>query len=113
MLRTLFVTAFLLSSGAALAQADSRGSIPPGSAVDGSRPADGAIKGGAILPGERGGVPDGNARSPEQRVAKCNELSGLLRDQCLRDLRDAGIGATRPPEVKTPSPSVPPPQNPR
>ena len=33
-----------------------RGSIPPGAAQDGSRPADGAITGGSIRPGESGGM---------------------------------------------------------
>jgi hypothetical protein len=94
-------------------QTDPRGSVPPGSAADGSRPADGAIKGGSILPGERGGVPQSTERTPEQRVAKCNELSGVLRDQCLRDAHDASVGATREPAIKEPAPSVPPPQNPR
>lgn len=98
---------------AAAAQADSRGTVPPGSAADGSRPQDGAIKGGTILPGERGGVPQ-NAPSPERRIAKCNELSGTLRDQCLRREQDAGIGASGPGDpTKSPAPSAPPPQNPR
>lgn len=108
--------ALLLSvdlSTAALAQTDSRGSVPPGSAADGSRPADGAIQGGSILPGERGGVPESTARTPEQRIAKCNELSGVLRDQCLRDVKDASAGGSRDPAIKEPPPSVPPPQNPR
>jgi hypothetical protein len=95
------------------AQTDSRGTVPPGSAADGSRPADGAIQGGSILPGERGGVPEGSGRTPEQRIAKCNELSGVLRDQCLRDAKDASVGGSRDPAIKEPAPSVPPPQNPR
>ena len=36
---------------------EGRGSPAPGTAQDGSRPADGAIKGGAMLPGESGGMP--------------------------------------------------------
>ena len=38
-----------------------------------------------------------------------NELSGTLRDDCLRQERNAGAGATRPGEPAT----APPPQNPR
>ncbi len=103
----------LLTPLVAFAQAEPRGTVPPGTASDGSRPADGAIKGGTILPGERGGMPD-NAPTPERRVARCNELSGTLRDECLRREQDASVGAgsTRP-DPKAPSPSVPPPQNPK
>lgn len=112
MARSLFVLALLFAASPVFAQADSRGSVPPGTAPDGSRPADGAIQGGSILPGERDGVPESTDRIPEQRVAKCNELSGLLRDQCLRDARDASVGGTRDRTIKKPAPSVPPPQNP-
>ncbi|HYD56531.1 MAG TPA: hypothetical protein VEB41_06465 [Burkholderiales bacterium] len=110
----ILALAFLLSPAAAFAQpADgARGSVPPGSAADGSRPADGAIKGGSILPGERGGVPE-NAPSPERRAANCNELSGTLRDDCVRREQDAGVGATKPDPTKSAAPSAPPPQNPR
>jgi len=96
-----------------------RSSTPPGSARDGSRPSDGAIKGGAILPGESAGVPDGSpgaAPSADRALSRCYELSGTLREQCLRDARNAGAGATRPseapPTVRDPA-HAPPPQNPR
>ena len=114
MFKATFLLTFLLASFSTsmLAQTGSRGSVPPGTAADGSRPAEGAIKGGSILPGERGGVPE-NAPAPEQRIAKCNELSGTLRDQCLRDARDAAAGSSAQPGIKAPPPSVPPPQNPR
>src|SRR5688572_8391890 len=91
----------------ALAQAEQRGTVPPGTAPDGSRPADGAIKGGTILPGERGGMPD-TAPTQERRVARCNELSGSLRDECLRREDEASRGGSAPAEPKSPSPSVPP-----
>jgi hypothetical protein len=108
----LLLLALVLVAGPALAQTSEgqRGSTPPGSARDGSRPAEGAIKGGAILPGERGGMPE--ARPGTER---CRELEGMLREQCLRDLRNAGAGGTRPevsPTVRDPATS-PPPQNPR
>jgi hypothetical protein len=114
-MKLILVAALSAFSIAAAAQTDSRGSVPPGSAADGSRPQDGAIKGGTILPGERGGVPE-NAPSPERRVAKCNELSGTLRDECLSREQDAGVGAGAPRQAdptKSPAPSAPPPQNPR
>src|SRR5262245_38213440 len=83
-----------------------RGSTPPGTSRDGSRPSDGAIQGGAIAPGESGGIPD---RLPQRSTTlgprdRCNELEGTLRDQCLRDL-DAG-GSARPSD-HTPPTSVP------
>ena len=111
----LFLVAFLAVPAAALAQAGSRGTVPPGTATDGSRPADGAIQGGTILPGERAGVPE-NAPSPERRVARCNELSGTLRDDCLRREQGASTGDSRGPDLYGPRstpPSAPPPQNPR
>ena len=114
MSRTLALLLLLCTPLAAFSQSEPRGTVPPGTAADGSRPADGAIKGGTILPGERGGMPD-NAPTPERRVARCNELSGTLRDECLRRESEAstGPGASSRPEPKSPSPSVPPPQNPR
>lgn len=110
-----FLLAMALSFSTPLALGQSRGSVPPGTSSDGSRPAEGAIKGGTILPGERGGMPE-NAPSPERRVAKCNELSGTLRDDCLRREQDAGTGDSRGPDLYGPRstpPSAPPPQNPR
>ncbi|HWA38154.1 MAG TPA: hypothetical protein VG873_09850 [Burkholderiales bacterium] len=108
----LLSLAFVLAAGTLHAQ--ERGTVPPGTAPDGSRPADGAIKGGTILPGERGGMPE-NAPSPERRVARCNELSGTLRDDCLRRERDASSGSSGPDLYgpKSTPPSVPPPQNPK
>jgi hypothetical protein len=94
----LVVLAFALS-GAALGQTGERGSLPPGQSKDGAAPADGAIKGGAILPGETGGLPDKD--KVEQR---CEELSGTLREDCLKQQREAAAaGATRPVEVLEPS----------
>jgi hypothetical protein len=82
-----------------------------GSAADGSGPADGAIKGGSIVPGETGGVPTDRATS------RCSDLTGTLREQCLAQERGASTGGTRLPEVdvaKPPPPrEAPPPQNPQ
>ena len=110
--------AFLLAvlSATAFAQSPSpdgtRGSLPPGSAADGSRPQDGAIQGGSILPGERGGVPES---APATRIERCQELSGRLREQCLLKEERSGTGPSRAPEVggTQPTPGTPPPQNPR
>jgi hypothetical protein len=83
-----------------------RGNTPPGMSQDGSRPADGAIKGGSILPGEQSGVPG---------KAKCEELNGTLREDCLKQEREAGTGGTQDPGVRgtpTSPPVTTPPQNP-
>ena len=101
----------VLFSGLAAAQGAGRGAIPPGTSQDGSGAADGAIKGGSIQPGERSGVPE--------RDARCKQLSGTLREQCLKDAESAGTGTTAPGTLPKPDPSVrdprtaPPPQNPR
>jgi hypothetical protein len=84
----LFIAGFALTlSGAALGQSGERGSIPPGQSRDGAAPSDGAIKGGTILPGETGGMPD----------KRCEELSGTLREECLKQEREAASGETRRP----------------
>jgi hypothetical protein len=82
-----------------------------GTAADGSRPADGAIKGGSILPGETAGVPSDRAKS------RCSDLTGTLREQCLAQEQGASAGGTRLPDVDIAKPpptrEAPPPQNPR
>jgi len=84
----LFIVGFALAlAGAALGQSGERGSIPPGQSRDGAAPSDGAIKGGTILPGETGGMPD----------KRCEELSGTLREECLKQDREAASGETRRP----------------
>ena len=91
-----------------------RGSPAPGTAQDGSRPADGAIKGGAMLPGESGGIPSPSS-APADSVSKaCADLTGTLRAECLARQRDAASGASKPPEAVNPrsDPTAPPPQNP-
>lgn len=82
-----------------------RGTTPPGTSQDGSRPAEGAIKGGTtIAPGETAGVPGrtpGNspAESAEMR-RRCDELTGPLRDECLDKPRDAATGGTAPRDTR-------------
>ena len=81
----------------------------PGS--DGTRPADGAIKGGSIVPGETSGVPT------DRQVSRCADLTGTLREQCLAQEKGAASGGTTPPDadvVKPPTTrEAPPPQNPQ
>lgn len=104
----------LFCTGLALAQEPGRGSIPPGTSQDGSNAAEGAIKGGSIQPGERSGLSD---QTPAAK--RCQELSGSLREQCLKDAESASTGTTAPGTAPRPDPSVrdprtaPPPQNPR
>ena len=85
---------------AALAQATgdgARGSTPPGMSQDGARPADGALKGGSILPGEKAGVPDKDSQTPSTEALKrCDELNGTLRQQCLDKQRSAAGGSSAP-----------------
>ena len=114
-----FTAIFLSWSGIASAQATNdteRGSIPPGSAQDGSRPNDGAITGGSILPGETGGQP-GTAKPADRASSRCNDLSGTLREQCLLNEHGASTGGTTVPNAGAQKPVpprvAPPPQNPR
>jgi len=121
--RLLATTALLALAGVASAQApdSGRGNTPPGMSRDGAGPGDGAITGGSIAPGERGGVPSGDAASNrEEALKRCRELQGQLREQCLANAESAGSGATSVPATKAPvggsdiEPRVsPPPQNPR
>lgn len=74
-----------------------RGSTPPGMSQDGSKPADGAIKGGAavggspgssaIAPGETGGLPNRTPSETAEGKKRCDELTGSLRDECLEKER--------------------------
>ena len=82
-----------------------------GTAPDGTRPADGAIKGGSIVPGESSGMPT------DRQVSRCADLTGTLREQCLAQDKGAASGGTTPPDadvVKPPTTrEAPPPQNPQ
>jgi len=105
--RIVLIATLWALAGPVLPQTGERASTPPGASQDGSRPADGAIKGGSILPGERSGVPG---------KAKCDELTGSLREDCLKQEREAGVGGTTTePGARETPPSPPvttPPQNP-
>jgi hypothetical protein len=102
----------LAAPGFAQMSTDNPGSTSTGrgTAADGSRPQDGALKGGSIVPGETSGMPD-------RATSRCSDLTGTLREQCLARERDAaGAGPTRLPEVDAakspPAREAPPPQNP-
>lgn len=120
--RIFAASALLALAGAGFAQDGGRGSVPPGTSQDGSGAPDGAIKGGSIAPGETAGVPDeGKAmNTPSERaIARCKDLEGTLREQCLKDAAGASTGGTRPSEERLPDAverdprAAPPPQNPR
>ena len=101
------------ATGLAQTTTDNPSSTPTGkgAAADGARPADGAIKGGSILPGESSGVPTDRAAS------RCADLTGTLREQCLAQEKDAAGGGTALPDLDAAKPpttrEAPPPQNPQ
>ena len=82
-----------------------------GTTPDGARPADGAIKGGSIVPGETSGVPT------DRQVSRCADLTGTLREQCLAQDKGGSTGGTAAPDVDVATPpttrEAPPPQNPQ
>ena len=74
-----------------------RGSTPPGTSQDGSRPADGAIKGGStIAPGETAGLPNRTPVDSAEHQKRCAEMSGSLREECLKK-ESGATGGTTPP----------------
>lgn len=121
-LRATFTALLLGIAGAAFAQTGegTRGSTPPGMSQDGSRPADGAITGAPLLPGESAGVPNdvGVAKTASERARqRCMELRGTLREECLLKEQSASTGGSIPPATsgaRQAEPRItPPPQNPR
>ena len=93
-MRQILLLAMSFCCSFALAQAGGdapRGSTPPGLSQDGARPAEGAIQGGSLAPGESGGMSrkDGGSSAGSGGTAKpaqrCYELQGTLRKQCLAD----------------------------
>src|SRR3954464_5830157 len=117
-MRRAVIIALFLSTVPAFAQSTgdpARGNTPPGMShhgarpadgprQDGSRRADGAIKGGSIRPGERAGQPNtgGTAPSTEERVQRCEQLDGKLRADCLKDEASPASGASVPSIRRTP-----------
>ena len=105
-LQPAFTVALCLFAAAALAQSTgdtgTRGNTPPGMSQDGAAPADGAIKGGSIRPGEASGMPNtgGTAPNSEERLKRCEQLTGKLREDCLHDERGAA-GASGAPKKDT------------
>jgi hypothetical protein len=91
-----------------------RGSIPPGTSRDESRPSEGAIQGGSVSAPD-GVAPEVKSGSALQKeINRCKELKGVLREQCLGDLQDASTGGARPPAGIGRNPTTgSPPQNPR
>jgi len=108
-LRIALLALFL--TGTALAQTPGIGETRPTvpGARDGSAPADGAIKGGSAKEREPALESSKSQTESDRAISRCNELSGSLREDCLRQERTAGAGGTRPGEPAT----APPPQNPR
>lgn len=103
----LFLVTLSLICALAFAQTTgdgARGSTPPGMSQDGSRPADGAIKGGApIAPGESAGMPKRTPSESAEAQKRCEELSGSLRDQCQeKDRNAAATGGTAKDILKKP-----------
>lgn len=110
----LMTAAILCFSGAALAQGSGDSTREPAA---GTRPSDGAIQGGSILPGETGGIPSGRGQIPpsDSAVQRCNDLTGTLREECLLKQRGAssGPGSTPRTDPRADPRADPPPQNPR
>lgn len=101
-LRLLIAVAALGFASWTWTEEGQRGSIPPGQSRDGSAPSAGAIKGGALPPGETGGAPHERAER-EKIEQRCKELAGTLREDCLRQGRDAAGGASADPsDTRTP-----------
>jgi hypothetical protein len=98
--RVLVVIVAAVVGNLALAQSGERGSTPPGQSRDGAAPSDGAIKGGSILPGETAGMPDNR-----KLKKRCEELSGTLREDCLKQEREAAAGGSKAAEILEPSDS--------
>jgi hypothetical protein len=117
-MRTILLAVVLCLPGFAAAQDAgdaTRGSTPPGMSQDGARPAEGALKGGTLAPGESGGTPDAEpaksapgsaaAGGSSRQLARCYELDGSLREQCLADDASKRSGPARAPsDATTPSP---------
>ena len=95
------VPAFALAQSGGMSGDSVRGNTPPGMSQDGSRPLDGAVKGGSIAPGETAGVPNKDSQTPAtERLKRCDELNGTLREDCLQKERRAAEGSSAPRKSK-------------
>ena len=95
----LVILILTLCPSLVLAQAGdaTRGNTPPGTSQDGSGPLDGAVKGGSIVPGESAGVPNKDSQTPAaERLKRCDELNGTLRQDCIAQERSAAGGSSAP-----------------
>jgi len=72
-----------VSAAAGVENGERRGSAPPGTSQDGSRPDEGAIKGGSIE-GTKG---VDKVRERSRSGERCRDLEGTLREQCMADAR--------------------------
>jgi len=95
-MRYLLITLLFAIASTVCAQSEERGSAPVGQSRDGAAPADGALKGGTILPGESSGMPDG--KDSAKMKLRCDELTGTLREDCLKQEREARL----PSDTRTP-----------
>jgi len=125
-MRPLVLLALLSVASLAAAQSDgdaTRGSTPPGMSQDGARPAEGALKGGTLAPGESGGSPERNpakddaakngaakngddsaaAGGTAKTLERCYQLEGSLREQCLADHASKTGAEPRAPNAVPPS----------
>ena len=103
-MRTIAFFMLSLLAGFAAAQDGTRGSTPPGMSQDGAHPAEGAIQGGSLAPGEKAGVPQkpqedqaGSAAaggSAQSGAERCYQLEGTLREQCLSKEAEAARAPT-------------------
>jgi len=104
MKRTVVALVTLLAGGAAPAQTPGLGE---------TRPIDPAARDAAGADVKQPPAPPaapGRAQSDDDRApSRCAELPATARDDCVREDRAAGAGATR----RAEPPSAPPPQNPR
>jgi hypothetical protein len=103
MRRTVVALVTLLAASAAFAQTPGLGE---------TRPVDPAAREGsddARKPPAPPAAPERSQHDNDRAPSRCAELAGTARDDCLRDERTTGAGATR----RAEPPSAPPPQNPR
>ena len=100
----LFLVTMSLVCAVAMAQSTgdpARGSTPPGMSHDGAKPSDGAIKGGtSIAPGETGGLPNRTPSQSAEHIKRCDELTGSLCEECLKD-KSGATGGTATPRTPT------------